>query len=237
MAGYNAAWCMDMFSLPSIFDWLDRLEPLRGLPTLYVLALLSLLILVVNDWRITLLALMGHYLLAGLLFAEVLLPHLAFVKVLTGLFVCLILYVTARQALPLPPGPAGPPARWQLGPLLVANTWPWRLCAGLLVALLTLFFGQRPGNLLPGMDASLAHVNGAVLLLFVLGLLQMSLFREAWRIGVGFFLALTGFELFYSNLTQSPGTLMALTAVSLGISLAIAYLAQKQRQNREFTVR
>ncbi len=226
---------MNIFSLPTIFDWLNRLEPFRGLPTVYALALLGLMILVVRDWRITLLALAGHYLLAGLLFADVLLPHLAFVKMLTGLFVCLILYVTARQAPPVLM--AESPLRWRLGPLVIANIWPWRAFAALLTALLTILLGQQPFSFLPGMGTEVAYVNGAVFLLFALGLLQMSLFREAWRIGVGFFLALTGFELFYNNLEQSLEILAALTAVTLVASLAIAYLAQSQRRNGEFTAR
>lgn len=216
---------MDMFTLPTIFDWLSRLEPLRGLPAVYALALFSLTILVTRDWRITLLALMGHYLLAGLLFAEVLLPHLAFVKVLTGLFVCLILYVTARQA---PPAAENQPfASLRAGPLLLANTWPWRAGAGLLTGIMAIFLGQWPGSFLPGIVADLAAVNGAVYLLLALGLLHMSLTDAVWQKGVGFFLALTGFELFYNNLAQSPGILVAFTAVTLVISLAVAYLAQK----------
>ncbi len=226
---------MDIFALPTLFDWLNRLEPFRGLPAVYALALLSLTILVVRDWRITLLALAGHYLLSGLLFADVLLPHLAFVKVLTGLFVCLIFYMTARQAQPLPAPETGQPWRLRLGPFVVANTWLWRAFAGLLAALLAIYLGQRPGLFLPGMGAETAHINGAVFLLFTLGLLQMSLARDAWQIGVGFFLALTGFELFYNNLEQSPGILAALTAVNLVISLAVAFLAQGQRQARKFT--
>ncbi len=226
---------MDVFTLPTIFDWLNRLEPVRGMPTVYALALLGLVILVVRDWRVTLLALTGHYLLVGLLFADVLLPHLAFVKVLTGLFVCLIMYVTARQVSPLFAAETTPTGQWRIGPFVVANTWLWRAFAGLLAALLAIYLGQQPGSFLPGMGAETAHINGAVFLLFVLGLLQMSLSGNAWQIGVGFFLALSGFELFYNNLAQSLGILAALTAVTLLIGLAVAYLAQGQRQWAEYT--
>lgn len=218
--GYNP-----FMALPTIFDWLHRLDALRGLPTVYTLALLGAVILMVRDWRVTLAALLGYYLLTGLLFADLLPPHLAFVKVLTGLFVCMILYVTARQNTPTVQ-PVKTPFRLQLGPLVVANTWMWRLLAALFVALLALYLGQQTGNLLPGMDAEMAHVNTAVFLLVGLGLLQMNLSANIWQSGVGLFLVLTGFELFYNNLEQSPGILAAMTAVTLSVSLAVSYLAQ-----------
>jgi hypothetical protein len=48
--------------------------------------LTAVIIVVAWDWRLALLALAGQYLLAGLLFADVLDPRLMVVKVLNGLF-------------------------------------------------------------------------------------------------------------------------------------------------------
>lgn len=207
------------------------MQPLRGAPALYVLALLGFIILVLQEWRLTLLAMLAHYLLAGLLFADVLLPHLAFVKLLTGLFVCLMLYLTARRVQQMSATTAGQPglrlrAAPRLGRWLPANTWAWRTLAALLVALLAIWLGQQPAFFLPGIREPLAHVNGAVFLLMGIGLLQMTLRRDTWQMSIGFFCALTGFELFYNHLEQSVGVLAAQAAITLAAALAVSYLAQ-----------
>lgn len=229
---------MDILALPTIFDWLNRLEPFRGQPTLLAIALTGLIILVFRDWRLMLLALLGHYLLAGLLFADVLLPHLAFIKVITGLFICLVMYITARQTRSRPPliaAQAPASHKLQLGALHVANNRRWRLTAGLLLTLFAVTLGQMPAFFLPGMVGESAPVNGAIYFLFILGMLHMTLTSDVWQSGMGFLLALTGFELFYNNLTHSPGVLIALTAVSLGSSLVISWVAQIQERRAEFT--
>ncbi len=217
-------------TLPTIFDWLQTLQPIRGVLTLYLLALLGFIIFVLQEWRLTLFALLGHYLLAGLLFADVLLPHLAFVKVLTGLFVCLMLYLTARRVQQMSAMAAQSGLRPRARPRLQwwppANTGVWRSLAILLVALLAIWLGQRPAFFLPGASEPLAHVNGAVFLLMGVGLLQMILGRDIWQMSIGFFCALIGFELFYNQLEKSAGMLAALAATTLAAALVVSYLAQ-----------
>jgi len=49
------------------------------------------------DWRLALFTLIVQYLAASLLFVDLLDPRLAIIKLFVGMFVCLILYMTARQ--------------------------------------------------------------------------------------------------------------------------------------------
>ena len=86
-----------MLTFPTIFDWLERLDFLRGLPAAYLALLAAGILTVIWDWRVAILALVVQYFAVGLLYAEVLDPRLAIVKLLVGVFVCLILYFTARQ--------------------------------------------------------------------------------------------------------------------------------------------
>ncbi len=84
-------------NIPTIFDWLARSEPLRGYPAVIIILVTASLIALFWDWRLALFALIVQYLDVSLLFADLLDPRLAVIKLLVGMFVCLILYMTARQ--------------------------------------------------------------------------------------------------------------------------------------------
>lgn len=72
---------------PTIFDLLDRLAFLRGMPTVIILLGAAFIAVVAWDMRIAVPALLVQYLFAGLLFVDVLDPRLAVVYTLVGLFV------------------------------------------------------------------------------------------------------------------------------------------------------
>ena len=220
----------------TIFDWLQRLEFLRGEPAAWLVGLTAVMVVVVPDARLALLALAGHYFAALLLFVDVLDPRLAIVKLLVGWFACLILYLTGRQA------------NWGRVPedLTQAESAQWRqpqtvrvgryrlplwavriLLAGLSLPLV-LWLSGRPNVYLPLLPDNLAYLNLAVMALLVLGLLHMALAVHPLEACMGALLFLTGFELFYSSLDQSLAALTLLAAVNLTVALATAYLAQAQ---------
>ncbi len=62
-------------------------------------ALSAFAVVALWDMRLALPALLAHYLVAGLLFVDILDPRLAFVYVLTGLFVTAMSSVPMRQVL------------------------------------------------------------------------------------------------------------------------------------------
>lgn len=227
-----------MNAFPTIFDWLERFDFLRGMPAAYLLLLAGVVVVAVWEWRLAVLALTLQYLLAGLLFIEVLEPRLAIVKLLVGLFITLILYFTARQAYwPRPESaPAVEPADgapWaRIVPLITPANLLFRLCLAFLLLLAVLFVAQRPGYQLPAVPSS---VNLAVFGLVGLGLLGLSLTDNPFRAGMALLLVMLGFELFYNSLEQSVWMLAALAVVNLSIVLATAYLAQARMQDRSPT--
>ena len=222
-----------MFQFPTIFDWIERLAWLRGLPAAYLVLLTAFLIVVVWDWRVTVLALAVQYLAAGLLFVDVLDPRLAVVKLLVGWFICLMLYFTARQvnwgrlpedltpdeaALLRPQDPQVHIGRFQLSRSALV-----RLALALAAAGTILFLGQRAAYQLPAVSGPL---NLAIYALGGMGLLGLSQTTEPLKAGAGLLTFMTGFELFYNTLEQSASMLVFLAAGNLVLTLAIAYLTQ-----------
>ncbi|MCB9418915.1 MAG: hypothetical protein H6667_03880 [Ardenticatenaceae bacterium] len=219
----------------TIFDLINRFDFMRGLPAVYVVLLMAIIIVMAWDWRLSLLALLVQYLTAGLLFIDVLDPRLAVVKLLVGLFVCLILYITARQVnygrLPIDvtseeAAGLGLERQVRIGPYLLPTSLPFRFFAAIMIVLAAWALAQRPAFQLPVLSDPLVYLNWAVYGLAGLGLLGMGLTADPWRAGLGMLLFLTGFELFYSALEQSVAVLALLAVVTMLITLFIAYLTQ-----------
>lgn len=222
-------------NFPTIFDVFNQLAFLRGLPATYIALVAAVITIVAWDWRLTLLALAVHYLATGLLFVDVLDPRLATVKMLVGLFACLILYITARQVnwghLPVDVTPEeaarlSRERRVRVGPYLVPATLSFRIFLVLMMVLVVWTVGQQPPYRLPLVPDSLPYLHLAVYGLVGMGLLRLGLTSEPWQAGIGVLVFLSGFELFYGVLEQSVAVLAVLAAVNLSVVLAVAYLTQ-----------
>lgn len=226
-------------NIPTIFDWLARAEPLRGYPSVIIILITASLIALFWEWRLALFALIVQYIVVSLLFADLLDPRLAVIKLLVGMFVCLILYMTARQInygrLPdgLTPderdrltqeGKRYPAGRWT-----VSRDFVIRAIATGLTLLVILIFTRLSPYRLPGIPEELPQINTAVLILMGLGLVGLAASRDPIPAGMGLFTFLTGFELYYAALDQSIAMLAALAALNLTLALAVAYLAQARR--------
>lgn len=227
-----------MIQLPNIIQFLEFFDFLRGNPAAYLVMLTAGLLLILRDWRWSLLFLAIQYLIVGLLFVDVLMPHLAFIKVLVGLFICLILYITARQVNwgKLPEDVTGEEAiqirreRFvRLGTLVLPTDTPVRVFLALIVGLAVWAMAQGTGHLLPGVPG---HFHLAVLALVGLGLVMLSLTSEPLMAGLGLLTFMTGAELFYSALDQSVAMLGLLGVANLTVALVIAYLTQARHDYR-----
>jgi hypothetical protein len=221
-----------MGDFPTIFDLLERFGFLRGFPAAYLVLVAAAVIVVVGDWRVSVLALALQYLLAGLLFVDVLDPRLAIIKLFIGLFICLILYITARQVnwgrLPVDITKAEAvqlrdERQIRFGSFLLPTSLPFRLFLVLMMALVVWVLAQRPEYRLPVVPE---HVNLAVLALAGMGLLGASLTSEPLKAGMGLLMFLSGFELLYSALDQSVTMLALLSAAEMAVMLVLAYLTQ-----------
>ncbi len=218
--------------MPSIYEFLGLLDFLRGYPAAYIVLITATVILIVRDWRWSILALLIQYLIVGLLFADVISPNLAFMKVVVGVFVCLILYITARQV------------KWgripedvteeevvlledkrlaSLGPFMLSTDTPFRVFLALLVGIAIWALVQRLGFQLP---VAPTHISLTVFAMSGMGLITLSLTSEPLKAGMGLLTFLTGFELFYSAVESSIALVAVWAVADLVVALVIAYLIQ-----------
>lgn len=221
-----------MSGFPTIYDFLGYLDFVRGFPAAFIVLLTASLILIIRDWRWSLVAILIQYLIVGLLFADVLAPHLSFMKVVIGVFICLILYVTARQvnwgrlpedvtheeALRL-----GKLRILRFGPYMLPTDTPFRVFFALLVTISLWTLTQRPSFHLPAVPE---NVNFAILGMIGMGLVTLSLTSEPYKAGLGVLTFITGFELFYSAVDQSFNSMLIFAITNIVITLVVSYLTQ-----------
>lgn len=221
-----------MIQLPNIIQFLEFFDFLRGGPAAFLVMLTAALILILRDWRWSILFLAIQYLIAGLLFADVLPPHLAFVKVIVGMFICLILYITARQVNwgKLPEDVTREEAvqmhkeRFvRLGTLVLPTDAPFRIFLALIICLTVWAVSQRVDYALPAVPADF-HL--AIFALVGLGLVTFSITSEPLMAGLGMLTFMTGAELFTSALDQSVAMIGLLAVANVCLALVIAYLTQ-----------
>lgn len=221
-----------MEQIPNLLEFLQYLAFLRGEPSAYLVMLTAAIILIIRDWRWSLMVLLIQYLVVGLLFADLLPPHLSFMKVIVGLFATLILYLTARQVNwgDLPADVTHDESvqfhsdRFiRLGPYMLPTDTPFRVFLAILVVFSAWALAQNPLYPLPAVPQ---HLNLAIYALACLGLVKLSLTSEPLKAGIGLLTMLTGFELFYSALEQSVAMIAFLALVNLMTVVAITYLTQ-----------
>lgn len=220
---------------PTIFDLLDRLAFLRGMPSVIILLGAAFIAVVAWDMRVAVPALLVQYLFAGLLFVDVLDPRLAVVYTLVGLFVSAILFITAwqvnwgRSPSGLTPAEAArlglaPPRSF--GRLAVSNRALVRL---ILTAMVLVVVWVWPGagdtfqNVIP---IGLAYLIPAIAGLMGIGLAGLATSAEPLPSGIGLLLFLTGFALYFGFRDQSLAMTVALAGSQLIVAMVVAYLAQ-----------
>ena len=219
----------------TIFDLLNRLAFLRGMPAVTILLAAAFIAVVAWDMRPAIVAVLVHYLLAGFLFVDVLDPRLAFVYTLAGFFVSAILLITAwqvnwgRAPSGLTPEEAtrlGLDRSRKLGLFSVTNRGLTRLMLAAVVGVGALWIARSPGVFQANMPAELAYLEAAIVGLAGLGLVGLATSVDPLPGGIGLLIFLTGFGLFYGFLDQSMAMTVALVAAQFVSALAVAYLAQ-----------
>ena len=220
---------------PTIFDLIDRLAFLRGMPSVIVLLAAAAIAVILMDKRLAIGALLVHYAVVGLLFVDVLDPRLAVVYVLAGLFVSAILLVTAWQV-----NWGRPPSNLTadeaerlglgnsriIGPFSVSNRQVVRLIAAAAALGLALWAAGSEGIVPDTVPAALSYMTPAIVGLLGLGLAGLASSAEPLPSGMGLLVFLSGFALFFGFLDQSIAMTVALVAVQLVVALVTSYLAQ-----------
>lgn len=219
----------------TIFDLLDRLAFLRGMPSVVLLLAAAFVAVVAWDMRPAILGVFVHYLLAGFLFVDVLDPRLAVVYTLAGLFVSAILLVTAWQMnWGRPPaglsteeaGRSGLARSRRVGRFTVTNRALLRLAAAVVALVAAIWAWRAPGLLPAVVPEAVSYLEPAIVGLVALGLVGLATSAEPLPSGIGLLLFLTGFALYYGFLDQSLAMTVALVVAQLTVALVVAYLAQ-----------
>ena len=221
-------------NIPDLHSLLQRLAwiPLDAL--LVVFLFTGGVLLLVRDWRASIGALVLQYLTMGFVLARLVRPEIAYAKVLVGLFVCLMLYLSARQASwrhRLTFGSHG--LRALLGTRAVGGeVFPpgrtFRLMAALLMAVTA--FSLAPSYPIPGLPASVAT---GVYWLALVGLLLLVLTENPLKVGQGLLTAITGFELWYTTLERSLLVVGLWGVVNFLLALVVGYLVAVRGVNLE----
>jgi hypothetical protein len=203
----------------------DILAFLAGTPAVVGPVVAALIIFLTSSWRLSLIALLVQYVFVGLTLTQTIRPEVAFVKILVGILVVLILYLTARQIQEgTHPGEVeesdfrvlGLDVGWMSGPLGL----PLRILSVFLVILaLVRLFDSYQLTQVPIEAALVASWLGA------LGLLGLVLGGKPLRVAASFLTILAGFDWVYSTLEQSMAIVGFFSAFTLLASLAFSYLA------------
>jgi hypothetical protein len=183
-------------------------------------------IVVIKDWRASLLAMVIQYVIVGLLLMSEIRMELALIKTLVGTLLCLIFYMTARHVEWGRPSSAIQQEEEQdettdlpLSIWTLPTELPFRFLAALLVTV-TAYSGASS---FPLPDVGEA-INLATYILGALGLLAMGLTDEPLKAGLGLLTFFSAFELFYTILEPSLIIIGFLGLSNFLIALAIAYL-------------
>lgn len=189
------------------------------LPLLVLGLWLTLAVLVtLTDWRLNIAALLVHYLLVAGLLAHIAIWPVVLARLLAGGVVVSILLLTGRTVnlghqAPTPPGQ--PRFRFP-------TSFPFRSVGLILVSVAAWYTSRQPGLALPGLPSAL---NLACYLLAALGLFMLGLTEEPLIAGLGLFILLSGFQLFYTAIEPSLAIAGMLAAVDFALALAVSYLA------------
>jgi len=180
------------------------------------------LIAVVEEWRISLLALLTQYALVGLILSGSVSPSLALAKIITGGMVFFILCPTAWR------GRRKPPAKIAGQGRTLATSSPFRLVGSALMGLVAYgLLHQYPWE---GVPTDLAFASN---FLMAMGLWTVILGRGPFRMGLGLLTFQIGFELLFTTWERSLLVAGLLGLMNILLALAIPYLEAVELARRE----
>ena len=180
-------------------------------PAVILVSITGLVLLISQDWRVSIAALALQYAGIFILVALSWPPEMAAVKLVTGWMSGAILGMAFTSA---------PEKGWKEGEFPLAYL-VFRLILGGLLILVVISASPQVAIWLPS-AASLQIVGGAML--FGAGLLQLGLSNQPLRVVVGLLTVMGGFEVFYAIVERSTLVAGLLAGVNLGLALVGAYL-------------
>lgn len=208
--------------MSSLTQILELLSFLSTKQIIVGLLFTSGIIAIIEVWLLSLPALLGQYLLIGLLLSRFIRPEMATAKAITGGVSCFILLLTAWHA-----GWRGDPRSktipepWAPGKQGLSNmSLFFRLFVFILVGIAA--YGLFVTYPLQGVAED---INFACYWLTLMGFLAVVLNRAPLPVGLGILTFESGFEVLYATLEESLTVAGLLATVNILAALAIAYLA------------
>ncbi|RLC67956.1 MAG: hypothetical protein DRI48_00910 [Chloroflexi bacterium] len=212
--------------MPTLVDLLTRVSFLAAMPAVAGIFVTAGILVISREWRLNVLALTVQYFFVVLLLTRLIrLLEVAAVKGLIGWMICMVFYLTERQASELERAPdvENAPASKRKRRWFISARVSFNLLAGLLIAVVAYTAALRiPLPEVPP-DISLACY-----LMAGFGLLMIGLNETPMQVGFGLLTLLSGFDLFYVAAVPSLAVAGLLGGASFLIALAIAYLRTAQ---------
>ncbi|RME97025.1 MAG: hypothetical protein D6768_20660 [Chloroflexi bacterium] len=218
--------------MPTLPEILTQLQFISYEAALLGLLVTAGLILTTQDWRLLILALLGQYILVGLVLSRLVRPDIAVLTVLVGAFICPILFLSARQVavspvqlsaqLPQPSRYTGVLRNVLLGASRrqpASTGFVFRLFFALLLVLVAVQLSRS----LPLVPLS-PVVSISVYWLVLAGLGVLMLTEDPLKSGHGLLTLLTGFGLYYLVLEQSLLMIGLWGSFNILLALAVGYL-------------
>ncbi len=239
--------------MPTLPETLDQLNiiPLDAL--LLGIFLTAAIILVIRDWRLLILALLGQYIVTTLIISRLVRPDIAAVKLLIGAFICPILFLSVRQVIAFTPTVVTNiettiDRRKNLGwwnnfveavlPFifgrkrhrgLTSTGLLFRFFAALLMMIVAILLSQ---TLSLSNDLS-QEFEIAIYWLILAGLTALILFEDPLKVGLGLFTLFMGFDLYYVTVEASLFLTGLWGTVNLLVALVTGYLIVAKGANPE----
>jgi hypothetical protein len=186
------------------------------------------LIVIFFDWRFLVFAFGILAVFTGLLYAQLLPPQIAGIKMMIGLLIAVQMWVTGRQiaanrAHDVEPLPAevsddeAPVVRRR-----ITTGLPFRIVVAVMIFLVSWQVSASPNFTVPDVPPI---VSLAVIGLVAMGLLGLGLTEDPLKAGMLLLVVLTGFELYYAAIEPALAVIALLAAMNFAIALAAGYLA------------
>ncbi len=213
--------------MPSLADFARFFSALTAADVVIGLLITASMLVLIGDWRMSLMALIVQYLLVTVLLSTIVQLQVALVRLIAGALVAVMLYITAqrvRRGWMRRARTAGwrntneIASLFEREPFLIS--WPFRLVALALVGISGLTFAAQ----FPFPNTPLLFWLCSVWLCTV-GLLLIVITREALKMGMGLLTFTTGFGVLYLAIEPSLLFFGLLLIADLVIALAISHLA------------
>jgi hypothetical protein len=175
----------------------------------------SISLLLQRDWRWGIGLMAAQYLSVFWLVQTHWLISMAAIKLVTGWMVCTILGIAQHNTVPIRPAESS----WPQGRL-------FRLFFAGIILVTCSVLSWRVSSWL---DLNVLLIWGS-LLLIGMGLLQLGISTQPFRVVIGLLTILAGFEILYAAVESSTLVAALLASVNLGLALAGAYFLNKPEE-------